>query len=289
MKKLLTIQGRKLRPQDIYSIRRLIKNNPSWNRTQLSKEICQRWDWRRPNNELKDIACRSMLRKLHELELISLPKPLRNGHNKRKIREIPHDTSPIREPLSALRPIRLMETHHHPEDDALFACLLHQYHYLGLKASFVGENLRYLAYDRQDRPIGCLLFGSAAWKTKPRDDFIGWNPDTREKNLSLMTNNTRFLILPWVTTKYLASHLLSRCLKRLSSDWMHRYGHPLFLVETFVDQSRFQGTCYKAANWIHIGQTTGRSRQDRYASLQVPIKHIYVYPLHNGFRKLMSH
>lgn len=288
MKETLIIQGRKLRPKDICFIRQLLKINPSWNRTRLSQEICRHWGWYRPNHELKDIACRSMLRKLHELELISLPKPLRPGHNGRKIRGVPHDTSPIQAPLSALQPIRFVETHDHPEDDALFAFLLHQYHYLELKASFVGENLRYLAYDKLDRPIGCLLFGSAAWKTKPRDDFVGWSTDTRQKNLSLITNNTRFLILPWVTSKYLASHLLSRCLKRLNSDWIKRYGHPVWLVETFVDRSRFQGTCYKAANWHHIGQTTGRSRQDRYASLQVPIKHIYVYPLHNNFKMLLS-
>jgi hypothetical protein len=228
-----------------------------------------------------------MLRKLDEKELITLPKPLRKGHNKRQLREIPHATAPIREPLSALQPIRLVETHHHPEADALFAFLLHRYHYLGLNASFVGENLRYLAYDKLDRPIGCLLFGSAAWKTKPRDHFIGWSPEIRQMNLGLITNNTRFLILPWVTTRYLASHLLSRSLKRLSSDWIERYGHPVLLIETFVDRSRFQGTCYQAANWIHIGQTTGRSRQDRYSSLQVPIKHIYVYPLHRQFKKLL--
>jgi hypothetical protein len=288
MKKLLIIQGRKLKPQDIYSIRRLIKTNPSWNRTRLSKEICKRWDWRRPNGEIKDIACRSMLRKLQEQGLVSLPKPQRKGHNKRKICDIPHCTAPINETLSDLQPIRLSETHHHSVDDELFTYMLYRYHYLSLHASFVGENLRYLAYDNQNRPLGCLLFGAAAWKTKPRDEFIGWNATIRQQNLSLITNNTRFLIFPWVTTKCLASHLLSLSLKRLNRDWMERYGHPVFLVETFVDSSRFQGTCYKAANWQNIGKTTGRSRQDRYSNLHVPVKHIYVYPLVDKFRQLLS-
>ena len=288
MSKFLIIQGRHLSTKDINLIRRLLKKKPSWHRTRLSKELCQLWDWRRPNGALKDIACRSMLRKLHDRDLISLPKPIHAGHRKRKILEIPHCTTPIQESLAELRPIRLVETHLHREDDDLFTFTLDRYHYLGLNASFVGENIRYLAYDKNDRPLGCLLFGAAAWTTKPREEFIGWDATTRKKNLSLITNNTRFLIFPWVKTKFLASHLLSLSLKRLNHDWMSRYGHPIFLVETFVDSSRFLGTCYRAANWVHIGNTKGRGRQDRNTRLKVPIKHIYVYPLTSGFRRKLS-
>jgi hypothetical protein len=285
MNEEMVIQGRRLHCTDIDWIRQLIQENPSWNRTRISKEICRRWNWKRPNGQLKDIACRSMLRKLQDQGLLVLPKPLHAGHHQRKIRQIPHSTVPIHDPLSAIRPIRLVETHSRPEQDNLFCHLLHRYHYLGLKASFVGENIRYLACDVYNRPLGCLLFGSAAWKTGARDAYIGWDVRTRERNLSLLTNNTRFLILPWVQVKCLASHLLSLSLKQLNQDWENRYGHTISLVETFVDTTRFRGTCYKAANWIHVGQTTGRSRQDRNNNMKVPVKDIYLYPLRSDFRK----
>jgi hypothetical protein len=287
MNEFMVIQGRRLQSSDLDFIRELIRDNPSWNRTNISKEICKHWDWRRPNGQLKDIACRSMMRKLQDLELITLPEPLYSGHHKRKIVHVSHDTEPILEPLSALRPIRIKETHSSRDDDDLFCHLLHRYHYLGLRATFVGENIRYLAYDNHDRPVGCLLFGSAAWKTHPRDTYIGWSASTRKQNLSMLTNNTRFLVLPWVQVKSLASHLLSLSLKRLNHDWQSRYGHSISLVETFVDTTRFCGTCYKAANWVHVGQTKGRSRQDRHSNMKVPIKDIYLYPLRSDFKRTL--
>jgi len=285
MNEFMVIQGRQLKKSDIHFIRQLIQDNPSWHRTRISKEICKHWNWRRPNGQLKDMACRSMLRKMQDLELVTLPKPLRSGHYQRKIIESPHETTPIRGPLSALRPIRLIETHSNRNDDDLFCHLLNRYHYLGLRATFVGENLRYLAYDIHNRPLGCLLFGSAAWKTQPRDTYIGWDASTRKQNLPMLTNNTRFLVLPWVQVKCLASHLLSLSLKQLNHDWESRYGHSIALVETFVDTTRFRGTCYKAANWIHVGQTKGRSRQDRHTNMKVPIKDIYLYSLMADFRR----
>lgn len=285
MNEEMVIQGRWLHRTDIDYIRQLIQENPSWNRTRISKEICKLWDWKRPNGQLKDIACRSMLRKLQDLGLLTLPKPLHAGHYQRKIREVPHSTEPVRDSLSAIRPIRLVETHSRPDQDNLFCHLLHRYHYLGLQATFVGENIRYLAYDVYNRPLGCLLFGSAAWKTGSRDAYIGWDVRTREHNLPLLTNNTRFLILPWVQVKCLASHLLCLSLRQLNQDWENRYGHTISLVETFVDTTRFRGTCYRAANWIHVGQTTGRSRQDRNRNMKVPVKDIYLYPLRSDFRK----
>ncbi len=285
MNEEMVIQGRRLHRTDIDFIRQLIQENPSWNRTRISKEICKLWDWKRPNGQLKDIACRSMLRKLQDRGLITLPKPLHAGHHQRKIRKVPHSTETICYPLAAIRPIRLVETHSRPDRDNLFCHLLQSYHYLGLQATFVGENIRYLAYDAYNRPLGCLLFGSAAWKTRARDAYIGWDIRTREHNLPLLTNNTRFLILPWVQVKCLASHLLSLSLRQLNQDWEGRYGHTISLVETFVDTTRFRGTCYRAANWIHVGQTTGRSRQDRNGKMKVPIKDIYLYPLRPDFRK----
>ena len=159
-----------------------------------------------------------------------------------------------------------------------------RYHYLGC-LGHVGEHLKYMVYDARNRPLGCLLFGSAAWKTDARDRFIGWDRTTRKQNLKLLTNNTRFLILPWVRVANLASFILGACMRRLQGDWKQRYGHGLCLVETFVDRSRFAGTCYQAANWVRIGQTKGRSRQDRYKRLNVPVKDLYVYPLAADFKQ----
>jgi len=152
----------------------------------------------------------------------------------------------------------------------------------------VGENLQYAVTDKDGRLLACLLFGSAAWKCKPRDGFIGWNTEQRQRNLHLVTNNTRFLILPFVRVPHLASWILGRVLRRLSADWRNKYGHPILLVETFVERERFAGTSYKAANWLRLGSTTGRSRQDRQHTLEVPVKDVYTYPLHRGFRRELS-
>ena len=148
--------------------------------------------------------------------------------------------------------------------------------------------MKYLAFDCHNRPLACFLFGAPAWKTKKRDDFIGWNPAARKRNLVYLTNNTRFLVLPWVKVKNLASYLLASIMKRLTKDWLRRYSHPIYLVESFVDQSRFSGSCYKAANWIYLGGTTGRGRQDRNHQLQVPKKDIYAYALSQKFRPLLQ-
>jgi hypothetical protein len=170
------------------------------------------------------------------------------------------------------------------ETDDLFHCLMDCYHYLGCHGH-VGEHIKYIVFDRYKRPLACLLFGSAAWKTAARDQFIGWNSSTRQANLTMMTNNTRFLILPWVKVANLASFILGACLRGLRDDWQKRYGHDLCLVETFVDRSRFAGICYRAANWMRIGKTRGRSRQDRYGRLKVAVKDLYVYPLRADFKQ----
>ncbi len=147
----------------------------------------------------------------------------------------------------------------------------------------------YLVRDHNNRPLACLLFGSAAWKTAPRDSFIGWDRQRRKRNLCYITNNMRFLILPWVKVQHLASHILSRVSRRICSDWIKKYNHPVHLLETFVDRTRFQGTCYKAANWILTGQTQGRTRNDRDRTIKVSPKDIYVYPLIKNFRKRLCY
>lgn len=284
MSESMTIQGRKLFAEDIERIRRLIADNPDWQRTRLSIELCRMWNWRTDKGQLKDIACRTMLRKLEQRQLIVLPPPLRPGNHPRRIQDIPHSCDPIEGALDDLRPVQLVMVNSRSDANHLFHCLMDRYHYLGCRGH-VGEHMKYMAYDRYQRPLACLLFGSAAWKTAARDRYIGWDAATRQGNLKLLTNNTRFLILPWVRVPNLASFILGACLRRLRSDWSTRYGHDLCLVETFVDRSRFAGTCYQAANWQKLGQTKGRSRQDRYRKLKVPIKDLYVYSLIADFKQ----
>lgn len=161
----------------------------------------------------------------------------------------------------------------------LFKYLLAWYHYLGFSGT-VGKSMKYMFFDREHNPLACLLFGSAAWKSASRDDFIGWDADTRKANLNLLTNSMRFLILPWVRVPHLASYILGNIARRISSDWLKKYGHPIYLLKTFVERERFQGeggllSCRRN----RVGQTKGRSRNDRYATFKVPIKDIYLYPL----------
>ena len=272
-------------------IRRLQAEHPEWCRTQLSRELCRCWDWRRPNGQWRDMACRDLLLKLERAGHLVLPP--RRGTSPNALRNrapiaVPHTTEPIRDPLHTLTPLRIAPALPRTEDAQLFNWLVARYHYLGLRNT-VGANLKYLVRDRHGRPLAGMLFGSAAWKTAARDAFIGWDEPAHRRHLHLLTNNTRFIILPWVQVEHLASHVLARVLRRLNADWLAKYGYRLQLVETFVERSRFRGTCYRAANWIHLGATTGRSRQDRDHTLRVGVKDVYVYPLHKHFREVLCH
>ena len=289
MNKTTIIQGREIARSDIELVRQLISTNPSWGRTRLSKELCILWNWKNSGGRLKDMACRSLLLKLQKQKLLTLPAPKNKANNDKRnssIRPVLHSSLPISARLKDLSPVQIKPVEDRNELD-LFNCFLSLYHYLGFSGT-VGENLKYMAYDSSGRPLACLLFGSAAWACGPRDDFIGWDRGKRSKNLSLTTNNTRFLILPWVSVKYLASHILSKVCQRIKDDWEHKYGHPVYLLETFVERSRFAGTCYKASNWTYVGMTKGRSRNDRYSTMKVPVKDIYLYPLTKRFRKVLS-
>jgi len=282
------VQGRKIRPADIRCIRKLIASHPLWHRTQISRELCKLWNWRKANEQLKDMACRTLLLKLEGY--VTLPKRRREHVNhSRGSSEISasYSNEIICCSLKSLAKIKIILIDSGSNYHSLFNCLLSRYHYLGHKTT-VGENMKYFITDHFDRPLSCVLFGSAAWKTLPRDTFIGWNHGVREKNVNKITNNTRFLILPWVRVSYLASHILGRISRRITEDWINKYGHPIYLLETFVDRSRFKGTCYKAANWILAGQTKGRTRNDRYNSIQTPIKDVYLYPLCKDFRKRLT-
>jgi len=287
MQEPIVIQGRTLHRSDLHSVRDLIQANPSWHRTRLSRELCEAWDWRRPDGSLKDMACRTMLLKLHRRGLIELPAQVKSANNHLRGAKAPdmlHSTDAVECTLAQLSPVRLINTRGNRYHDDLFGCLLSRYHYLGFRST-VGEYMKYLVVDRHDRPLGCVLFGSSAWKCARRDEFIGWDAPARERNLNRTTNNTRFLVLPWVRVKNLASHALGLAAGCLRGDWLEQYGHSPVLLETFVDRSRFAGTCYRAANWQCVGQTRGRSRQDRNHNLSVPVKDIYLYPLSKTFRR----
>ena len=280
------LQGRLIRSEDIAWIQELVRQHPDWHRTRLSREIAQAWEWFDATGRLKDMACRTLLLKLERRGDLRLPVRRRAPVNHRRavgFQPVLHDTTRIEGPLAPLRPIQLRVADT-ATAAALWQTLLSAYHYLGFKTR-VGQSLRYLAVDRHQRPVGCLLFGAAAWTCAPRDRFIGWTPAQRQAHLPQVLNNMRFLIPPWVHVPHLASHLLALAARQLPADWQRRYGARLQLLETFVDRTRFAGTCYRAANWRQVGETTGRSRQDRYSRLHVPIKAVYVYPLHPRFRE----
>ena len=265
-------------------IQALQRDQPQWGRSRLSVVLCEQWNWRRPDGQLKDMACREFLRKLEGRGLITLPARQRTAPRKLPaIADVKVDQRVINLPLFSVKPIAVVDARGCSDDEKLFNYLLKTQHYLGFSRP-VGQNMKYLVRSADGVVLGCLLFGAAAWKCQDRDRFIGWDARTRERNVNLVTGNTRFLILPWVRIKCLASHVLSKVLRRLSTDWLERYGTPVFLVETFVERDRFLGSCYQAANFVQIGCTQGRSRQDRYNRLCVPIKDIYAYPLCRDFR-----
>ena len=281
------VQGRRLGPEDMALVRHWLATEPGWNRTRLSRELCRHWDWRNEAGRLKDMACRTLLLKLERRGAIRLPAPQGpspNALRNRKALELPCEESPIRGALSSLQPLRIEPLGEGHADLALWRFLLQRHHYLGLRNS-VGENLKYLARDRHGRPLACLLFGAAAWKAQPRDRFIGWDASARQGHLAALSNNSRFLVLPWVQVPHLASHLLAGVARRINGDWRAKYGHGIALLETFVERERFRGTCYRAAGWRHVGATSGRSRNDVEQTLQVPIKDIYLRPLCADFRR----
>ena len=286
MQEVMVIQGRELRGEDLDLIGSLMVGHPDWGRSRLSEELCRRWDWRNAQGRIKDMAARTLLLKLERSGHIRLPSRQRPSSNGSRNQHAPfevHATDPIGCALRDLRPLAIRVVEPGSEDLRLFNCLLSRYHYLGHRNT-VGENLRYLVHDREGRPVACALFGSAAWKCAARDTWIGWERGARERNLQGLTNNTRFLVLPWVTVPNLASHLLGIIARRIRADWQAKYGHPVHAVETFVDRERFTGACYQAANWVRLGATQGRTRNDREHRIRAAVKDVYLYPLIRDFR-----
>lgn len=236
------------------------------------------WDWRNGVGRLKDMAARNLLLKLEARGQIRLP-PRRtasaNGLRNRQVPPLDPDRSVVAASLKSLGPLRVQPVAQNSLEARLVRSLLQHCHYLGHRNG-AGENLKYLAQDRLGRPLACLLFGAAAWKAAARDQWIGWNPEQRRRRLGLLTNNTRFLIPAWVRVPHLASHILGQVTARLSQDWQQKYGHPLYLVESFVEESRFAGSCYRAAGWVRVGLTTGRTRNDDGIRPRVAPKAIYL-------------
>jgi hypothetical protein len=283
------VQGRAVTRPDLEQIRQLIASHPQWSRWRLSRALAATWNWRNPAAQLKDMAVRSLLVKLDERGCIRLPARRRIPTNRMRARVIAPqlwDTRPLVAPLAELGPLEVHEVSSDEQGREILAAALAEFHYLGYRSS-VGENAQYLVTQGR-RVLAGLLFGSAAWKCQDRDRFIGWSVAARERNLPLITNNQRCLILPWVRVHGLGSWMLGRVLRRLSADWQAKYGHGITLVETFVERDRFRGTLYQAANWQRIGSTQGRTRQDRNFRLHVPVKDVYVYPLVRNFQEILS-
>jgi len=288
-----TIQGRRIGPLELAQVRALLAEHPDWSRYRLSRQLATLWDWRNPVGQLKDMAARTLLLKLERRGWITLPDCRRAAPNRMRAKPrptlaMPTPAVPITEALPQLLPLTLRELsgESHRAERALFEALLYRYHYLSHRGT-VGENLQYLVRDRFGRPLACVLFGAAAWQCRARDQHIGWAAATRQRRLNYLTNNTRLLILPWARVPHLASHLLGRITRQLSADWQQKYGHPIFLLETFVDTSRFAGACYRAANWQAVGQTTGRTRQNKTGVAQAPPKAVWLYPLRPDYRQAL--
>jgi hypothetical protein len=285
------VQGRRISGVEIAEITGLIGANPKWCRTRLSRVLAERWQWYAASGQLKDMAARSLLLKLHERGLIVLPQRRQEPRLRRpQLTPELFDSAlpdPIVADLSALLPLSIAFADPKLPDYRQFQRYLVQHHYLSFNRN-VGESMGYLIKSYAGVDLACVLFGAAAWQCAPRDQWIGWSSEQRAQGLPRIVNNSRFLILPWVRVSCLASHILSQIARRINADWQARYRHPIDLLETFVQQDRFRGTCYQAANWIHVGQTTGRTRQSkRHRDNQVhaPIKDVYLYPVHADARR----
>jgi hypothetical protein len=285
---ILVYRGRPITTGDIDFIRDLIERNPDDHRTALSRRICQVWNWTQPNGYPKDMVCRGLMLRLEAQGYIKLPsrQSAAGGRHCVAPEPVTVDQSPIGTDISSLAPISILQVRHTPLE-RLHDGLLAQFHYLGY-ARPVGEHLKYLAF-ANGRPLACLTWSSAPRHIGCRDRYIGWDIQRRRKNMHLLAYNTRFLVLPWVKAHCLASHLLSRTAHTLCRDWQNVYAHPVYWLETFVDTDLFRGTCYKAANWIYLGNTTGRGKDDLTHRPNRSIKAVWGYPLCRDFRQRLCH
>ena len=278
--------GRDFTPKELERIRFLIKQNPEFNRTRLSVEVCQMFQWLKPDGKVKDMSCRVAMLRMEKDGLIRLPPSTRTKQPVRKIEftSATEPQNPVICPVNQLPQLQLQMVT--KATSALWNEYIERYHYLG-HSPLPGAQLRYFI-TAGEQIVALTGFGAAAWQTAPRDQFIGWNHDQRKKNLHLIVNNARFLILPWVQSKNLASKILSLTIRLLPDDWEKRYNIRPVLMDSFVQKNRFAGTCYKAANWINVGETKGRGKLGPSRKISVPIKDIWMYPLNKKFRVLLK-
>ena len=273
--------------EDIQTIRDLIAQDQKLQRSALSRKLCQLWGWTKPNGELKDMTCRVALLRMQADGLIELP-PSRIG----VVRKRAHFPStcasdaqtPIRQPVHELPRITLQVVSG-KSTSLLWNEYIARYHYLGY-AAMSGSQIRYNVF-AGEQLVACISFGACAWKLKDRERFIGWSEEQRQRNLQLVINNARFLVLPWIESKGLASKILSLAARQLPKDWKQRYGFEPVLLETFVEYERHKGTCYKAANWVNVGRTTGRGKKSTSHKGLIPAKDIWLYPLRKNFSTLL--
>jgi len=282
-------RGQVVTSEDIAGIRQLIAENPGASRRRLSAMVCEAWQWKQANGALRDMVCRGLLLMLHRAGAIELPPVRFQTPNPFLRRATPApmriDMTPVTGVLRQIRPIEFQQVRR-TGDEPLFNSLMEQHHYLGYEQP-VGAHLKFIAWAR-GRPIACLAWSSAPRHLGSRDRYIGWSAEARRRNIRFIAYNSRFLVLPWVQMPHLASHILSLMTNSLSGHWERVYGHPIWFVETFVDPTRFRGTCYRAANWVLLGHTTGRGKDDQTNRPNRPIKEVLGYPLTRRFRELLS-
>lgn len=283
-------RGQTIDSGQIAFLREFIASHPDSSRWKLSRQWCEVLGWKQANGALRDVVCRGLLWQLARAGEITLPAVRRQIPGQRRnerLRPQPVliDTTPLAMPLSALGPVEIQLVRR-TADEPLFQSLMEQHHYLAYEQP-VGEHLKYLVWAAA-RPLACLAWSSPPRHLDARDRYIGWSQEARRRNLRLLAYNTRYLILPWVAVPQLASHILGRIAARISADWQAVYAHPIYLLETFVDPERFRGTCYRAANWKVVGETTGRGKDDLTHRQNRSIKQVLVQPLHRRFRELLS-
>jgi hypothetical protein len=282
-------RGRVITAEDIFFIRKLVAEHPTASRRRLSEKLCEAWQWKQANGALRDMVCRSLLLMLHRAGQIELPPVRYTPPNPLVRREPPPpmliDMAPLTGALGEIRPITLQQVRK-TADEALFNSLMEQHHYLGYEQP-VGEHLKYLVW-AQGRPVACIAWSSAPRHLGSRDRYIGWSAEARRRNIRFVAYNTRFLILPWVTVPHLASHILGRVTSALPGDWERMYSHPVYFAETFIDPGRFRGTCYRAANWVLMGPTTGRGKASNSYIPNRSIKEALGLALTRRFRELLS-
>ena len=283
---ILAHRGRSVSRADVAFIRALIAAHPGKSRRALSVELCHAWGWLQPNGETRDMVCRSLMLELYRAGHIELPAVRQVPNNplakRRRPDPVKIDGTPIRSTLKDLGELDVRQVRRTAEEATLNG-LIEQHHYLGYTQP-VGEQLKHMVF-AGTRPVACFTWSSAPRHLGARDRFIGWSPEARRANIRFVAYNSRFLILPWVEVPHLASHLLGRLTRALSADWQHVYGHPVHFVETFVHRERFKGTCYRAANFVCMGHTTGRGKDDQLGRPNRPIKDVLGLPLSKRFRE----